>query len=357
MSTPVLASPHAVIPRTSAQIMGLVMLALLPATLAGFWQFGWPAFCLWLVCVLSCVLSEALCLYWAGKRVLGTVLDGSAALTGWLLAMSMPPWAPWWLGVLGGVLSIVVAKQLFGGLGCNVFNPAMVGRTILLVSFPVQMTQWVSPEVVAHGTDIAQALSLGLSRSVPDAYTSASLLGHVKTDLGRGIDLASAMTGFASAHGVSGERTGSLGETASLCLLLGGLFLVSKRVIGLRIPAGFFIGLCLPAFVAHSVAPAGYLPPLAHMLSGGAMLGAFFIATDYVTSPSTPAGQWIFALGIGLLTWLIRTWGGYPEGVGFAVLLMNAVTPLLDQWLRPRIFGRSLRGKSLPARRAREVVR
>lgn len=357
MNTPIHASPHAVASRTSGQIMGLVMLALLPATLAGFWQFGWPAFCLWAVTVLSCVLWEALCLRWAGRRVMPVLFDGSAALTGWLLALSMPPWAPWWLGALGGVIAIVIAKQVFGGLGCNVFNPAMVGRTVLLVSFPVLMTQWVNPQMLSQGTDLMQAVHIGLSGGVPDAYTSASLLGNVKTELGRGTVLAEAMSGFATAQGASGERAGSLGETASLWVLLGGLFLVAKRVIGLRIPLGFLAGLCLPAAIAHGLAPDHYLPPLAHLLSGGAMLGAFFIATDYVTSPSAPFGQWIFALGAGLLTWLIRTWGGYPEGVGFAVLLMNAVTPVLDLWARPRIFGRSIRGKSLPARRVQELPR
>ncbi|MBU0604496.1 MAG: RnfABCDGE type electron transport complex subunit D [Gammaproteobacteria bacterium] len=357
MNDVVHASPHALARRTSSQIMGLVMLALLPATLAGFWHFGWPAFCLWLVCIVACVLCEAICLQWSGRRVLPVLSDGSAALTGWLLALSLPPWAPWWLAVLGSAFAIVLAKQVFGGLGCNVFNPAMVGRTILLVSFPVQMTQWVSPLLLSQGTDLAQAISIGLSGAVPDAYTSASLLGHVKTELGRGIGLADAMQGVLPAGAWLGGRAGSLGETSSLLILLGGGFLVLKRVIGLRIPLGFMAGLCLPAAIAHALAPDAFLPPLAHLLSGGAMLGAFFIATDYVTSPSAPFGQWIFAVGAGLLTWLIRTWGGYPEGVGFAVLLMNAATPLLDMWARPRIFGRSLGGKALPARRARESVR
>jgi electron transport complex protein RnfD len=354
MNTQVQASPHALSRRTSGRIMALVMVALVPATMAGFWQFGWPAFCLWLVTVLSCVLAEALCLQWSGRRVAPVLADGSAALTGWLLAMSLPPWAPWWVGVLGGFISIVIAKQVFGGLGCNVFNPAMVGRTVLLVSFPVHMTQWVSPLLLSQGTDLSQAISIGLSGGIPDAFTSASLLGNVKTELGRGASMVEAMLGFTGVQALPGERAGSLGETSSLLVLLGGLFLFFKRVIGLRIPLGFIAGLCLPAAIAHAVAPDHFLPPLAHLLSGGAMLGAFFIATDYVTSPSAPFGQWIYALGAGLLTWLIRTWGGYPEGVGFAILLMNAATPLLDLWARPRIFGRRIGGKSLAAQRMPE---
>ncbi|GAA5171746.1 RnfABCDGE type electron transport complex subunit D [Viridibacterium curvum] len=350
------ASPHALTSRTTSQIMGMVLLALTPATLAGFWQFGWGAFLFWCVCVFSCVFFEALCLRWAGKRALPVLWDGSAVLTGWLMAMSMPPWAPWWIGVLASACAIVLAKQVFGGLGCNLFNPAMVGRTLVLVSFPVQMTQWVSPQALAQGTDFAQAFSqIFLASGVPDAFTSASLLGHVKTELGRGVDMFDALRDFLPwASSINGARAGSLGETSALLILGGGLFLVAKRIIGLRIPIGFMLGLGVPALIANAVAPESFLPASTHILSGGAMLGAFFIATDYVTSPSAPAGQWAFALGCGLITWLIRTWGGYPEGVGFAVLIMNALTPLLDMW-RPRIFGRSFTGKSLPARRVGSV--
>lgn len=350
------ASPHALSSRTTGQIMGLVLLAIAPATLAGFWHFGWSAFLFWSVCVVSCLGFEALCLKWAGKRVIPVLFDGSALLTGWLMAMSMPPWAPWWMGVLGSACAIVVAKQLFGGLGCNLFNPAMVGRTVLLVSFPVGMTQWVSPQVLAQGSDLAHAFAQTfLSSGVPDAIASASVLGHVKTELGRGIPLLEAAKDFHLWQFAFGSRAGSLGETSSLLLLGGGLFLVAKRVIGLRIPLGFLLGLGIPALIAHHAAPDAYLHPLVHLLSGGAMLGAFFIATDYVTSPSSPAGQWVFALGCGLLTWIIRTWGGYPEGVAFAVLFMNSITPLLDRW-RPRIFGRSLSGKSLATCRVEELL-
>ncbi|GAB4063297.1 RnfABCDGE type electron transport complex subunit D [Uliginosibacterium sediminicola] len=349
------ASPHALSSRTTSQIMGLVLLALTPATLAGFWQFGWSAFLFWAVCVLSCVFFEALCLNWAGKRVMPVLWDGSAVLTGWLLAMSMPPWAPWWVGFLGAACAIVLGKQVFGGLGCNLFNPAMVGRTLLLVSFPVQMTQWVSPLSATLPHDFSHALTqIFLNNGVPDAMTSASLLGHVKTELSRGAPLIDGLKLFVPWQSFVGARAGSLGETSALLILAGGLFLVAKRIIGLRIPIGFMLGLGLPALIAHGLAPDAFIPLSAHLLSGGAMLGAFFIATDYVTSPSAPAGQWAFALGCGLLTWLIRTWGGYPEGVGFAVLIMNALTPLLDMW-RPRIFGRSLTGKSLPARRVESV--
>ncbi|MDO6385350.1 RnfABCDGE type electron transport complex subunit D [Uliginosibacterium sp. 31-12] len=349
------ASPHAVTSRTTGQIMGLVLLALAPAVLAGFWQFGWPAFILWLVCVVSCLACEAACLHWSGKPVLPVLWDGSAVLTATLLAMSLPPYLPAWLAMLGSVCAIVLAKQVFGGLGCNLFNPAMVGRTILLVSFPVHMTQWINPHALTNAMSFSEALAISFQGlPIPDALTSASLLGHVKTEIGRGIDLLDSLQPFTNDSAWSGARAGSLGETSALLILAGGLFLAAKRIIGLRIPLGFLLGLAVPAMIAHGLAPQTYLPAATHLLSGGVMLGAFFIATDYVTSPSSPAGQWIFALGAGFLSWLIRTWGGYPEGVGFAILLMNAIAPLLDLWLRPRIFGRSLTGKSLPARRVEE---
>lgn len=352
------ASPHAVTTRTTSQIMGLVLLALAPALLAGFWQFGWSAFVTWFVCVASCVGFEALCLGWAGKRVMPVLWDGSAVLTATLLAMSLPPGLPAWMSVLGSFCAIVLAKQVFGGMGCNVFNPAMVGRTILLVSFPVQMTQWMNPHALHDGMTLTQALAHQFgSLPLPDAVTSASLLGHVKTELGRGIGMLDALMPFANDSALVGQRAGSVGETASLFILLGGLFLMAKRIIGLPIPLGFLLGLGVPAMIAHHAAPENFLPASTHLLSGGAMLGAFFIATDYVTSPSARLAQWIFAIGAGLLTWLIRTWGGYPEGVGFAVLLMNAVAPLLDIWIRPRIFGRSVTGKSLAARRVEEMLR
>ncbi|MFT4174552.1 MAG: RnfABCDGE type electron transport complex subunit D [Rhodocyclaceae bacterium] len=355
MNSVVFASPHAVARRTSAQIMFLVMAALVPATLAAFWQFGWPAFLLWLLIVGTCLVAEAVCVKAAGKRPLSVLADGSAALTGWLLALSMPPWAPWWLGVIGALCAIVLAKQVFGGLGCNLFNPAMVGRTLLLVSFPAQMTVWTDPHAVTHASGLLDALSVTFGGGAPDAVTSASLLGHVKTEMTRGKALSEALSMFSPDAALSGARAGSMGETASLLIVAGGLFLVAQRVIGLRIPLGFLLGVAVPALIAHGVAPAHYLPATAHLLSGAVLLGAFFIATDYVTSPSSPWGQWIFALGGGVLTWIIRTWGGYPEGVAFAVLLMNSITPLLDRWTRPRVFGRSLTGKSLPARRREGV--
>ena len=352
---PLTTSPHAHGARAVDRVMQLVLIALAPATLAGFWLFGYPALYLWLVTVLACVGAEALCMNLAGRPVRPAITDGSAILTGWLLAMSLPPWAPWWIGALGGAFAIVVAKHAFGGLGQNLFNPAMAARVMLLISFPVEMTAWLAPQpLAADPTNALAALAVTFGGGLPDAIASASLLGHVKTEASRGLTLAQSLPGLWDALAAGfGRRAGSLGETSALLLAAGGLFLVLQRVIGLRIPLAYLAGVALPAAIAYGVAPDHYLPPLVHLLTGGVVLAAFFIATDYVTSPSTPLGQWIFGLGCGLLTWIIRTWGAYPEGVAFAVLLMNAATPLIDRITRPRIYGRRRDGRSLePARKA-----
>ncbi len=346
----IVSSPHAHGARPVGQVMLLVMLALLPATLAGFWRFGWPAVYLWLVTVLACVFAEALCVRLADRPARPALADGSAVLTGWLLALSLPPWAPWWIGAVGGAFAMVVCKHAFGGLGQNLFNPAMAARVMLLISFPVQMTQWLAPLPLgsAGAPDALAALAITFGGGMPDGMTSASLLDHVRAEASQGVPLSASLTGqFDPLALGAGDRAGSLGETTALLLAAGGIFLIFMRVIGLRIPLAFLLGIALPAALAHFVAPDRYLPPLAHLLAGGVMLGAFFIATDYVTSPSTPLGQWLFGLGAGLLTWIIRTWGAYPEGVAFAILLMNAATPLIDHYTRPRIFGRTRDGRSL----------
>ena len=348
----VFASPHAHGARPVGQVMLLVMAALTPATFSGFWHFGWPAIFLWATTIIACLLAEAVALTMAGKPVRPALADGSAVLTGWLLAISLPPWAPWWIGAVGGAFAIIVCKQAFGGLGQNLFNPAMAARVVLLISFPLEMTRWIAPAAFgsAGAPDFMAALDITFGAGIPDAMTSATILDHVRAEASRGIGVAEALDdSFQPLAASLGQRAGSLGETGALLLLGGGVFLIATRVIGMRIPAAFLIGVGLPALIAHSLAPDAYLPPLAHLLTGGVMLGAFFIATDYVTSPTTPVGQWVFGLGCGLLTWIIRTWGAYPEGVAFAILLMNAATPLIDHYTRPRIFGRRRDGRPLVA--------
>lgn len=352
------ASPHAHGGNTVARTMRRVQFALLPATAFSFWLYGWPAFLLWATTILACVGFEAMALRMTGsQRVRATLGDGSAVLTGWLLALTLPPWAPWWVAVLGGFIAIIIAKQVFGGIGQNVFNPAMVARVALLVSFPLPLTLWIAPLPPGLGTgpDFVTSFQLFLGvQSLPDGVTSASLLGHAKTELSRGVDLlqmfgADALPTSDAVPGFSwlGERAGSLGESASLLILAGGLYLLVTGVITWHAPLAVLTGLAVPAAIGHAIDPAHYLSPTVHLLSGAAMLGAFFIATDYVTSPNTPLGQIVFGLGIGLLTWVIRTWGGYPEGMAFAVLLMNALTPVIDRLIKPRIMGRDRKGRPL----------
>lgn len=344
-------APHTLAVNSVSRVMLTVAATLLPATLYGFWLYGWPSVFLWIVTVLAGLFGEAFCLKLAGHRVLPALSDGSALLTGWLLAISLPPWAPWWIGAVGGLFATIIAKQVFGGLGFNLFNPAMVGRVFLLISFPVQMTFWIAPLPItaANAPGFHDGLLIAL-HGLPslDAVSSATLLGFTKTELSRGVDLLHAL---AASHApgivLSGARSGSLGETASLFIAAGGVTLILLGIIRWYIPLAMLAGLALPAAVAHAIDPARYLDVTTHLLSGGAMLGAFFIATDYVTSPNAKAGQLVFGAGCGFLTYVIRTWGGYPEGVAFAVLLMNAATPVIDRYLRPRILGRDWRGAPL----------
>lgn len=346
------ASPHAHSKASVPQVMRQVMYALLPATLYGFWLFGWPAINLFFITVTTSLLAEWLCQRMMGRAI--TLNDGSALLTAWLLALSLPPWAPGWVGVLGGLIAIVIAKQVFGGLGQNLFNPAMVARAALLVSFPVVMTQWVAPQPLfsASAPSFVDSLSITFGttfgfNTIPDAIASASLLGFTKTELARGVSLSALFTDTNQWHLISGMHAGSLGENSAWLILAGGLYLIATGLIGWQIPAAVLLGIALPALLAHSIDPERYLSASQHLLSGAAMLGAFFIATDYVTSPNTAKGQLVFGLGIGVLTWTIRTLGGYPEGMAFAVLLMNALTPVIDRYLRPRIHGRKSNGEPI----------
>ena len=343
-------APHKLAANSITQIMLTVVATLVPATFFGFWLYGWPAVFLWSITVLSALAGEAICLRIARRPAIPVLADGSALVTGWLLALSLPPWAPWWIGMIGALFAVVFAKQVFGGLGFNLFNPAMVARVFLLVSFPVQMTAWVGAlPITSHAAPGVHDGLLIFLGSLPklDATASATLLGFSKTELSRGGSLLSVLGANGGLISLHGARAGSLGETASLLIGLGGLALLARRVISWHIPLTMLAGIALPATLAHAADPARYLDAGTHLLSGGAILGAFYIATDYVTSPNTKTGQLIFGLGCGLLTYVIRTWGGYPEGVAFAVLIMNALTPVIDRYVRPRILGRDWRGAPL----------
>ena len=333
------------------RMMAAVMLALVPATAFGFYRFGWPAIFLFGVCLAAALLTEALCLLLARRPVAPALGDGSALLTGWLLALSLPPWSPWWLGAVGSAFAIAVVKQVFGGVGQNPFNPAMAARVALLVSFPLPMTSWpaAAPLGSAQAPGLAESFAITFGgASLPDAVTSASWLDRMGTELDRGAAVSEVLAqGYSLAGNWLGTGAGSLGETSALLLLAGGLVLVALRVIHWQVPAGMLAGVALPAALLNLLDPGAYPGPAFHLAAGGLMLGAFFIATDPVTCPSTRAGRLLFGLGCGLLTYVIRTWGGFPEGVAFAVLLMNAATPLIDHYVRPRRHGRRLSGAPL----------
>ncbi len=351
--TPLVPAPFAHQGGGVTRLMVLVMVALTPATGYGLYLFGWPAIFLFLVTVLSAVVFEALSLVVGGRRVGPFLGDGSAVLTGWILALTLPPWAPWWIGVVGAFIAVVIGKQVFGGLGQNLFNPAMVARVALLISFPLEMTRWMQPLPIgtpgAPGILDGLAITFGGGSGIDlDALSGASALGHVKTELDRGLALPDILPSVASWEALGlGQVPGSLGETSAALLLIGGLFLLATRVIRWQIPVAMLGSLALAATLTHLIDPARYPDAVFHLLGGSAMLGAFFIATDYVTSPVTARGQLIFGAGCGVLVFVIRTWAGYPEGVAFAVLLMNAMVPLIDRWVRPRVFGRTATGKPL----------
>ncbi|MBK1730933.1 RnfABCDGE type electron transport complex subunit D [Thiococcus pfennigii] len=347
---PLIAGPFAHAPTSIGLTMRLVMLALIPGTLVGLWQFGWPAINLFVVTIATAILAEAAALRLARRPVRPYLLDGSALLSGWLLAMTLPPWAPWWIGAVGGLIAIIVAKQVFGGLGQNLFNPAMIARVALLISFPVQMTTFVAPTPLfsADAPDFLGGLAITFGAQTYDAMTSATVLGQVHTDLGTGLTLLDILPStYQLNQAAIGTVAGSLGETSALLLLLGGLFLISRRVISWHIPVAMLATITLCATAMHLVNPNHFLNPGYHLLSGATILAAFFIATDPVTAPVSARGRLLFGFGCGLLVYVIRTWSSYPEGAAFAVLLMNACTPLIDHYVRPRIYGRDRRGEPL----------
>ena len=334
------ASPHAHGGNTVTRTMFRVQLALLPATACGFWLFGWQAFFLWLLTILSCLGFEALALKMMGRgRIRRSLGDGSALLTGWLLAMSLPPWAPWWVAVVGGFIAIIAGKQVFGGVGQNVFNPAMVARVALLVSFPLPLTQWVTPLplMTLPAPGFVDSLHVFLtSLPPPDAMASASLLGFSKTELARGIDLLHALGG-APAPLVSwlGARPGSLGESASLLILVGGGLLVASGVASWRIVLGVFLGMVamssLLNLIGSSDNPMFAMPWYWHLVIGGFAFGMFFMATDPVSAAMTNAGKWIFGALIGVMAVLIRVVNpAFPEGIMLAILFANLCAPLID---------------------------
>lgn len=328
-------APHTHSGSTVHRIMLDVIIALTPAILLSFYFFGWHAVRLMGVCVLGCVGVEALCRI-CMRRNLG-IGDLSAVVTGILLAMNLPPSLPTGMALVGCVLAIAIAKQVFGGIGYNPFNPALIARVALLMSFPVAMTRW-------HDA-LNPARWQGLAWTVSDATTTATPLGLVKTALSMHQPSPIAWNNTTMINYMLGNMSGCIGEVSAIALLLGGLYLLFRRCITWHIPVTYIGTVALFAALLRIVDPANNMPVAFHLLAGGLMLGAIFMATDMVTSPLTRRGQMIYGVGCGVLTLLIRRWGGYPEGVSFAILLMNAFTPLINRFTRLSVFGQSRKKK------------
>jgi electron transport complex protein RnfD len=329
-------SPHLPASGSVSRMMSFVLLALLPGSLCAAWLFGWGVLVNILLAGLAAITAEAAMLMARKRPVLPVLQDGSALLTGVLLALALPPLAPWWIPVIGSLFAIVIAKQLYGGLGYNPFNPAMAGYVVLLISFPRELSLWPATGQVLGLQD---TLLLVFSGSLPDtltldAITMATPLDAVKTRLG----LSETLTEIRDSA-VFGSFAGAGWEWLNLWFLLGGLWLLQQKIIKWQIPAGMLGGLFLTALLFYAWNPDIYPSPLFHLFSGAAMLGAFFIATDPVSASTTPRGRLYYGFGIGVLTYVIRTWGGYPDGVAFAVLLMNMAAPTIDYYTRPRVFG------------------
>lgn len=301
-------TPHVRSKESIQSIMRDVIIALVPATAAGIYYFGISALILIIAAIASSVIFEALCQKIMKKPV--TVSDLSAVVTGLLLAMNLPAAAPVWVAIVGSAFAIIFGKQLFGGLGQNFINPALAGRAFLLASYPTEMTTWSVP----NGLEVADAATY----ATPLAQLKA---GHLDASLG---------------ELVLGQCGGTIGETCAIALIIGGVYLLYKHVISWKIPV---IYIATVAILFGVIGRHGVRMPLQEIMAGGVMLGGIFMATDYASSPVTPKGQIIFAVGAGLITYLIRTFGGYPEGVSYSILIMNCCVPLIERFTEPTIFG------------------
>jgi electron transport complex protein RnfD len=317
-------APHAHSSETTQRLMRDVIIALLPAFAVSVYFFGWGALLTGAVSIIACVVFEWAIQKWI-MRTTPQIKDLSATLTGLLLAMNLPAGAPWWLVLIGAMVAIGIAKMSFGGLGKNPFNPALVGRVFLLVSFPVQMTSWVLPRGFA----------------TTDAVTGATPLGLLKEGLSNGltVDQIFDKADFTYWELLFGRIGGSAGEISAIALLLGCAYLLLRRVIRPHIPLAVLGTIFAFSGILWLVDPSQFVDPLFHLLTGGALLGAIFMATDYVTSPMNPKGMIVFGAGIGLLTIIIRVFGSYPEGISFAILIMNATVPLINKYIKPKRYG------------------
>lgn len=317
-----------------------VLLALLPGIIVYTWLFGGGILITLALATMTALSTEALMLKLRDRPIQPFLSDYSAVITAWLLALAIPPLAPWWLIVVGTAFAIIIAKQLYGGLGYNPFNPAMIGYAVLLISFPVLMTKWPAALSLAETKlSFMDQFHYIFSQTLPanittDAITSATPLDYLKTQL----KLKQSMTSIQTApiFGVIGTK-GS--EYVALAYLVGGLYLWQQKIITWHLPTAFLGSIVAMAGLFWMINPAQYANPEFHLFSGASMLAAFFIITDPISGPTTPKGKLYFAAGVGIITYLIRVYGGYPDGVAFAVIFMNICVPLIDMYTQPRVFG------------------
>ena len=339
-------SPFITQPSSVSQIMLRVLIALIPGIALYVWYFG-PAILVSIALAsIAALATEAVMLKLRNRPIKPFLSDNSALLTAWLLALSIPPLAPWWMVVVGTAFAIAVSKHLYGGLGNNPFNPAMIGYAVLIISFPVHMTHWITPHALG-GTELSfgEQLNYIFNAVLPtgltlDAVTMATPLDTLKTQLHLGLSVNDIRD-----MPIYGRLAGKGSEMVAIGFAIGGLYLLFIRIISWHLPVAFLAALFATAGVFHLIDPVHYVTPLFHWFSGAAMLGAFFILTDPVTSPTTAKGKLIFAFGAGLLTYLIRAFGGFPDGMAFATLLMNICVPLIDAWTQPKVFGKKGDGK------------
>ena len=323
-------APHVHGDESTRRIMQDVLIALAPSMLVAVYFYGLSAIKLLLVAVIACMGAEFLIQKYL-MRTKVTVTDLSAAVTGVLLALNLPPTAPWWVIVIGSVVAIGVAKMTFGGLGHNIFNPALVGRVFLLISFPVVMTDWTVPS--------------SWFRPGVDAVTGATPLALIKEGLAQGQtveQILSANPDLTYGQMLFARAGGSAGEASALAIILGFVYLLIRRVIRPHIPVTIVLTIAVMTGIFWLIDPSQYTDPLFNILTGGVLLGSVFMATDYVTSPMTAKGMVIYGIGIGIITVLIRFFGSYPEGVSFAILIMNSIVPLLNKYIKPARFGKEV---------------
>ncbi|MFT5520978.1 MAG: electron transport complex protein RnfD [Enterobacterales bacterium] len=342
---------------TIRTMMLQVLIASLPGMFALFYFFGWGVLINLCIASVTAVATEALILKARNKDWRRDIKDSSALVTALLLGLALPPLVPWWITVLAVFFAIAFAKQLYGGLGYNPFNPAMTGYVLVLISFPVQMTSW-SPASPLWQSSLSFIDTLGLifngqtSSAITvemlvngyDGFSSATPLDNMKTQLSQGLMPSEILktplySGFTSS-GLSGLGFAGAGWLwVNIGFLLGGVYLIWKRCIAWQLSASMLLGLGITAFIFSLVSGDSYASPLLHLFSGGTMLCAFFIVTDPVSAATSVKGRWIFGIGVGLLTWIIRTWGGYPDAIAFAILLMNMAAPTIDHYTKTIVYG------------------